>query len=30
MMDLVERFKDEISGVVSCFDRVILQGRYRL
>ena len=26
MMD-VERFKDEIAGVVSCFDRVILQGR---
>src|SRR5205807_9727923 len=27
MLELVERYKDEIAGMVSCFDRVILQGR---
>jgi DNA-binding HxlR family transcriptional regulator len=27
MMELVARYRDEIAGVVSCFDRVILQGR---
>jgi hypothetical protein len=27
MKELLERFKDEIAGSVSCFDRLILQGR---
>jgi hypothetical protein len=27
MKELVERYRDEIAGVVSCFDRLILQGR---
>jgi hypothetical protein len=27
MMELVERYKDEIAGVLSCVDRLILQGR---
>ncbi|MBZ5627087.1 MAG: hypothetical protein LAQ69_51700 [Acidobacteriia bacterium] len=27
MKELLERCKDEIAGAVSCFDRLILQGR---
>lgn len=27
MTELLERFKDQISGTISCFDRIILQGR---
>jgi len=27
MKELLERYQDEIAGAVSCFDRVILQGR---
>jgi hypothetical protein len=27
MMELVERYRDEIAGVLSCVDRLVLQGR---